>query len=247
MKKGFLVATSLLAVSLIPIVASAEDGGSIESNAYISIEKNDGSETEVPVNPIEPTKPVKPVPEIDGEENPHPPSTKGPLSINYVSNLRFGNQKAQGNDAVYRVKPDQVIDDKESVIEVPNYIQITDNRGTNVGWRLTVKQNGAFKNGSNSLTGTELVFTNPTLSAKSGKADTAPTTNSTFTLTAAGQEALVMEAKAGHGMGTWIDRFGETNQQAQSSIQLKIPGDSKKVAGFYKTSLVWTLSDSPQQ
>ncbi|MDA9471377.1 WxL domain-containing protein [Enterococcus sp. 5H] len=247
MKKGFLFSTCLLAIAMLPIAASAEDGGSIESNAYVSIEKNDGSEIEKPVNPVNPTKPVKPVPEIDGEENPHPPSTKGPLSINYVSNLRFGSQKAQGNDAVYQVKPDQVMDDEENVIEVPNYIQITDNRGTNVGWRLTVKQNGAFKNGSNDLAGTELVFTNPVLSAKSGKTETAPIAASTFTLTADGQEALVMNAEADHGMGTWVDRFGETSNQSKSSIQLKIPGDSKKVAGLYKTSLVWTLSDSPQQ
>ncbi|MGX7150247.1 WxL domain-containing protein [Enterococcus ureasiticus] len=247
MKKVFLFSACLVAVSLIPMAASADDSSSIESNAYVSIEKNDGSEIEKPVNPIDPTKPVKPVPEIDGEENPHPPSTKGPLSINYVSNLRFGSQKAQGNDAIYKVKPDQLMDDEETVIEVPNYIQITDNRGTNVGWRLTVKQNGAFKNGSNDLAGTELVFTNPVLSAKSGKTETAPTANPTFTLTADGQEALVMNAEAGHGMGTWADRFGDTNDQATSSIQLKIPGDSKKVAGLYKTSLTWTLSDSPQQ
>lgn len=225
--------------------AAEEDSTSTQSNAYVGIEKNDGSDGEKPVHPVEPTKPVTPAPDIDGEENPHPPSTKGPLSINYISNLRFGMNKASGNDAVYQVKPDQVIDETGDSVEVPNYVQITDNRGTNAGWRLTVQQNGAFINGTHQLEGTEMVFTNPIASAKSGKEQTAPSLNANFTLTADGQAVLVMSASEDHGMGTWIDRFGEDIEQATTSIVLKVPGDSKKIAGKYQTSLTWTLSDVP--
>lgn len=241
MKKQLLCG-ALLTVLVIPTTAFAE-GASRGSNAYVGIEKNNG-EGEKPVNPTDPDETVKPGPDTDGK-NPHPPSTKGPLSLNYISNLQFGSQEANGNDAVYQVKPDRVIDSQEVEIEVPNYVQVTDHRGTNSGWTLLVKQDGPFKNGDHSLEGTELVFTSPVLSSKSGKDSTAPKANASFTLTADGQHSIVMSATADHGMGTWVERFGADVEEAKTSIQLKVPGDSKKVAGFYQTSLTWTLSDTP--
>lgn len=249
LKKSFLsvglISTILLSGAHTSIVLAADDSSSIDSNATVQIEKNSGENGEKPVNPVDPTKPVTPAPDIDGEENPHPPSTKGPLSINYISNFRFGMNQATGQDVAYQVKPDQVVDEDGNQIEVPNYVQVTDNRGTNAGWTLTVRQDGAFMNGSNPLVGTEMVFTNPVTSGRSGSANTSPSANANFTLTPEGQEVLVMTASENQGMGTWVDRFGENNAQAPESILLKVPGDSKKVAGFYKTSLTWTLSDVP--
>lgn len=252
MKKSYLYATALLGCLLVGhahLVSAEEtdngDHSSIQSNAYVGITKNDGEDGEGPVNPIDPEKPVTPWPGEEGEENPHPPSTKGPLSLNYISNLRFGMNKASGNDVTYQVKPDKVVDEEGKTIEVPNYVQVTDNRGTNAGWTLTVKQDQAFMNGSNTLKGTEMNFKNPVAVGKSGKVDTAPSVNANFTLSADGTSALVMVAKTDQGMGTWIDRFGNSTEQASASITLMVPGESKKVAGQYKTSLTWTLSDVP--
>lgn len=240
MKKQ-VVCGALLTLLVLPTIVFAE-GASSGSNAYVGIEKYTG-EGEKPVNPTDPAETVKPGPDTDGK-NPHPPSTKGPLSVNYISNLQFGSQAANGNDAIYDVQPDRVINSQDTEIEVPNYVQVTDHRGTNSGWTLLVKQDGAFKNGDHSLTGTELIFNSPVLSSKSGK-DSATPRASTFTLTADGEPSIVMVAAADQGMGTWIDRFGEDVEAAKTGIQLKIPGDSKKVAGFYQTSLTWTLSDTP--
>lgn len=241
--KNQVMIGALLTLLLIPVTALAEDGTNTSSNAYITIEKYTG-DGEQPVNPIDPNETVKPAPDTDGK-NPHQPSTKGPLSLNYVSNLQFGSQEANGNDAVYQVKPDRVINSQEVEIEVPNFVQITDHRGTNSGWTLMVKQDEAFKNGTHSLDGTELVFSSPILSSKSGKDNTSPTANATFTLTADGKSAMVMHAAADQGMGTWVDYFGKDLEAAKTGIQLKIPGDAKKVAGFYQTSLTWTLTDTP--
>ncbi|MEI5989736.1 hypothetical protein A5881_001229 [Enterococcus termitis] len=242
MKKQLILGVLLILLTM-PVKASAQEEISTGSNAYVTIEKYSG-DGEQPVNPTDPNEIVKPGPNTDGT-NPHQPSTKGPLSLNYISNLKFGTQTANGNDAVYQVKPDRVIDSKETEIEVPNYVQVTDHRGTNSGWTLLVKQDGAFKNGAHSLAGTELVFTSPVLASKSGKDTTSPSANANFTLTADGNSAMVMYAATDQGMGTWVDRFGKNLEEAKTGIQLKIPGDSKKVAGFYQTSLTWTLTDTP--
>lgn len=243
MKRRAVLSTAMLLLVLAPATALASETANTNSNAYITIEKYTG-EGEQPVNPVDPKEPVKPGPDTDGK-NPHPPSTKGPLSVNYISNLQFGNQEANGNDAVFQVKPDRVINSQDAEIEVPNYVQITDHRGTNSGWTLMVKQDQPFKNGEHSLEGTEIVFGSPVLSSKSGKESTAPSATKSFTLTADGNAAVVMSAATNQGMGTWVTRFGEDIEGAKSGIQLKIPGDSKKVAGFYQTSLTWTLTDTP--
>ncbi|WP_314066126.1 WxL domain-containing protein [uncultured Vagococcus sp.] len=245
MKKQLCYSACLLSLLALPVSAIAADGGSIKSNATVTIEKNTGEEGEPPVNPVDPTETVKPAPGEDGEENPHEPSTKGPLSLNYVSNFQFGRQKANGNDMTYQVKPDRVVNAQGELIEVPNFIQITDHRGSNAGWSLMVKQNSPFKNGAHTLDGTEMVFSHPVLSSKSGSSASTPKATTQFTLTGTGESALVVAAKAEQGMGTWANRFGEDNQQAKSSVQLNIPGESKKVAGFYQTSLTWTLADTP--
>lgn len=243
MKRQIVLSTAMLFLFLAPATVEANEEAQTDSNAYIGIEKYTG-DGEEPVNPVDPKEPVKPGPNTDGK-NPHPPSTKGPLSINYISNLQFGSQEANGNDATYQVKPDRVINSQETEIDVPNYVQITDHRGTNSGWSLTVKQDQAFKNGEHRLEGTELVFGSAVLSSKSGKMSAAPSANQSFTLTADGEPAVVVTAGTDQGMGTWVTRFGEDIAGAKTGIQLKIPGDSKKVAGFYQTSLTWTLTDTP--
>ena len=43
--------------------------------------------------------------------------------------------------------------------EGPNYVQVTDNRGTEAGWSLKVKQEGQFKSTSGKeLTGAAITF-----------------------------------------------------------------------------------------
>ncbi|MFH4233977.1 WxL domain-containing protein, partial [Acinetobacter baumannii] len=66
--------------------------------------------------------------------------------------------------------------------EVPNYVQVTDNRGTNAGWKLTVTQNEQFKTTSNQeLTGAALTLKNGILNSASGS--DAPESLQNITLT----------------------------------------------------------------
>ncbi|MBL1704654.1 WxL domain-containing protein, partial [Klebsiella pneumoniae] len=54
-------------------------------------------------------------------------------------------------------------------------------------------------------------------------------------------------AEAGKGMGTWTTAYGQDIEQGSNSVSLSVPGTTAKVKDTkYKTSLTWSLEDTPQ-
>lgn len=211
-------------------------------------------EDDAPTDPTDPTNPdpEKPVVPVDptNPEKPVEPGTNGPLSLDFASILDFDEQKISNKNQTYFAKP-QYLRDAEGKIDeanpVPNYAQLTDKRGGEKGWSLSVKQNGQFKSSVNQkeLTGAQITFLN-------GAADTissssAPSTvKETFSLGTDGNGVAenIMSAAEGEGFGTWVYRFGDENTMSES-IKLDVPGSTVKEADTYKTTLTWTLTDTP--
>ncbi|MBC2175792.1 WxL domain-containing protein [Listeria booriae] len=217
--------------------ALAADGGTLGSKADVNFIPNDTI-----TNPVDPTDPDGPGP-ITPVDPDHPAGTAGPLSIDYISNIHFGEQKISGNNEVYKAQLDQIkVGVDETIKDVPNFVQVTDNRGSNAGWHLTVKQDGQFTNGGSELTGAVLAFTNPTVNSAS-ESD-APEV-SDFALNPEGIASDVMNAEENEGMGTWVEMFGSDNQEAAESITLSVPGKTSKVPGKYEATLTWELTDTP--
>ncbi|KGL39098.1 cell surface protein [Listeria newyorkensis] len=218
-------------------MAHAADGGTLGSKADVNFIPNDTI-----TNPVDPTDPGNPEVVVPVDPD-HPAGTAGPLSIDYISNIHFGDQKISGNNEVYSAKLDQIkVGAAETVKDIPNYIQITDNRGSNAGWHLTVKQDGQFVNGTSELLGAVLSFENPTLNSAS-ESD-APTATG-FSLDPAGTSSDVMSAEEDQGMGTWVDMFGADATEAADSIKLSVPGKTSKIPGQYEATLTWELTDTP--
>ncbi|WP_054711084.1 WxL domain-containing protein [Bacillus sp. JCM 19041] len=189
---------------------------------------------ENPVDPIDPTDP----------EGPNP-GTQGPLSIDYASSLDFGENEISTRDMVYVAKAQELSDGRY----VPNYVQITDNRGTNAGWTLQVQQNGQLTNETtqnNELTGAVIAFSGSAVAGTMNNVD-APSHPEGFTLDPAGATSLVMAATEGAGAGTWVNRFGEVDGDGSnnSAITLSVPGSTPKDQVTYSTTLTWNLSDVP--
>ena len=110
--------------------------------------------------------------------------------------------------------------------EVPNFVQVTDNRGTNAGWKLTVKQNDQFKTADDKeLTGATLTLKNGTLNSAAGSK--APTAAQNIALTP-GQASDITTAQEEEGMGTWTNSFGKSVEDAEKSVELSVPGKTKK-------------------
>lgn len=244
-----MTATALLVASNGGTTALAVDGnhgGVYESNGVVEFIPND--EPTDPVDPINPTDPVVPIDPTD-PDGPNP-GTPGPLSIDYASSLSFGKNKITNKDEIYFAEAQKLSDETFR----PNYVQVSDNRGTNGGWTLTVKQEGQFSNQATQnkvLTGSVLTLVDGV--AVSNVTDVTAPITSAITLDPTGAASPVMSAVAKTGAGTWVDRFGTNEEmtingetvQKNKAITLEVPGSTPKDSVKYTTKLTWTLADIP--
>lgn len=240
---GTLMITTLFSAAL---PAFAEDGGESTSIGDVTFKAND---TVVPpINPEDPDEEVSinPIDPLD----PTTPGTEGPLSIDYVSNFKFGEQKISGNNETYfaKLRPITLSDGTEK--EVANYLQVTDNRGINIGWHLTATQEEQFKHedSSKELEGATIDLLNQTLNSAIITPANTPTQLGNVTLTP-GTAVDIIDAKVNTGMGTWTDSFGTnvegSEKTAEESVKLSVPGSTAKETGRYETTITWTLTDTP--
>lgn len=245
MKK--IVLGSLLMVSTVisfshvgALNAEAATAASMTSNADITFSQD--TTITSPVNPTDPTQPVTPNP-----NDPHQPGTAGPLSLDYISNFHFGTKVIQTVDATYYAQLDQVQNTSSTLINVPNYAQVSDKRGLNLGWKLSVKQNGQFATADATpavLTNAQLSFVAATPNSTSLIA-LAPATLPVSLDPTGANSSTVATALVSTGMGTWTLAFG-TGAGAAQGVKLTVPNATAKVANkLYKTTLTWTLNDGP--
>lgn len=262
MKKTTWVFLSLavLAATGVATEVSAAEAASYTSNGAVDFIPNtdptnpvnpENPDPENPVNPVDPTDP-------DGPN----PGTNGPLSIDYASSLDFGVNKISNKNEVYYARAQGYLNDDGTVatLKTANYVQVTDNRGSNAGWQLSVKQNGQFKNDATlnkELTGSVITLTSPVVRSNA-LGVSAPIAISAITLDAAGAESVVMTAENQTGAGTWVNTWGtvetvtEKDQDNQdvladvtTAVALSVPGSTPKDAVSYTTTLTWVLSDTP--
>lgn len=184
---------------------------------------------------------------------PQKPGTSGPLSIDFVSDFKFEKKMISGNDETYYASLTTIADTNgKNEREVPNYIQVTDNRGTNTGWSLSVKQEKQFTStiSKQELTGAILTLTNLNSDSKSNDGQNAPNLATTqvkdsYQLTPGSSKGLLI-ASTDEGIGSWVTLFGEKQTStAKTSVILDVPGKAKKVKEAYETELSWVLSVDP--
>lgn len=251
LKKTAISAAAVVAIASTSVIqASAAEPITVTYNTTGYVEFIPSTDVTLPVDPTNPGTVVTPT-NPDGSAV--TPGTTGPLSIDFASTLDFGLNQISSADQTYYSKPQVVsvtaTDDTITTKNVPNYVQITDNRGTNAGWTLKVKQNGQLTNATalnSTLTGAQISLNNGTaVSAMTGV--TAPTTVNSIILNPNGAESVVMSAALNSGAGTWVDAFGviETINGAEknTAITLFVPGSTPKDAVKYSTTLTWVLSD----
>ncbi|EUJ29203.1 cell surface protein with WxL domain [Listeria floridensis FSL S10-1187] len=242
----FLSVTGVVVISGVSYSADAAVSGTMNSHAGVLFQADTGVTS--PVNPLDPTVPVGPVNPAD-PNNPHEPGTSGPLSIDYVSNFDFGSQVIESKDKTYYAKLDHVLATSTSTeLDVPNFVQVTDKRGSNVGWKLSVKQNGQFATTS----GTVKTLNNAVLSFVQGTpksltaASYAPTGQAVSLDPNGTSSSTVATAAAGKGMGTWTVAFGADANAAKTGVSLFVPMDTaKEVGAKYETTLTWSLENTP--
>lgn len=240
------------------------DDANYNVKGEIIFEKNDGSVKPIdPENPKEDMTPLNP----DGSEATSPAG--GLLSVDYASSFGFGKQSIENKNMLYGAQPQQF---KASDSLRGNYVQVSDRRGTNAGWVLSIVQNDQFKTAKNDvLTGAKLYLGNgalnsPNMTEEGFKPELAPV-NFVKNLSLAsekvtgglelipGQTSIIMSADKGKGTGTWTLSYGQTkdknigvmgeNEPAKSSVLLSIPSSSNPVSSSYESTLTYRLSMVP--
>ncbi|HDU6370976.1 TPA: WxL domain-containing protein [Listeria monocytogenes] len=267
---------SLLALGLIvaPVLsgdfASAATSVTKDSKGIVKFDKSTTPDPD-PVNP----DPVDPDPVIPDPTDP-PVGTDGlwilavsdwDFGTHNVSSLSSGALNVHAADDTISTYVDangngqQDLPGEVSVTKkVTPYAQISDVRGTNTGWTLSVT-GSAFKDSSTpakTIPGAELTIPKSTVSSATSTAQ-APTGYDSVTISMTGGVAVpVMAAKDmqtatptnfndDQGMGTWTDSFGSQAVSATdtSKPKLSIPKNVVVADGTYQSTLTWTLSDTP--
>lgn len=195
-----------------------------------------GSDGEEPIGPLDPTNPDNPNPAspIDPMDPDNPGTGHvGPLTINYASNIKFGEQKISGKDITY------------NGLNAAPFIQVTDIRGTGAGWNLSAKSTGfANADGKKVLKGAELSFKNGQVKAGSkNNISVAPVTSNIVFSNAASQQ--VMNAKKEAGKGTWLNVWSGTDQ-SNENVQLKVLAGTAEADTEYTSTITWELADAPK-
>lgn len=252
MKITKLVATSLLATAVLgaaPIIANADDAVPYSTTGQVTFVPSTSTTPTDPVNPTDPDTPVVPVDPTDPTK-PIQPGTTGPLSIDYISNFDFGTQEITTATKAYEATAQSFTDDKQS--NAPLYAQITDNRGNDAGWNLSVKAS-TFTSGDNTLTGAQISLANSAAVKATTNNATAPAV-SNVTLNPA-NAVTVANAATGAGAGTWVDSFGTTadlgtatedaSRNVDKAVTLEVPNGGNAKAQKYTATIDWTLADTP--
>lgn len=243
---GVVLMSSATMMNLTSVVHAADN--SVNTTGDVTFKEDTD-----PVNPVDPVDPDNPVDPV----NPVNP-TNGPLSLDYASSFHFGEQKISAKDETYYAAFDKIKGSEDGqTVDKPNWVQVTDKRGTNAGWKLQVQQGLQLTTGKDEnakeLKGAVISLSNPNVKTTSDNKAAAPTANGTITLVPGtkGEDGVVpgaaqdvMTAASDQGMGTWVDAFGDETTGNQS-IALSVPGASEKVKdGKYTTELTWLLSDT---
>lgn len=250
MKMNHLFMAGVILASGLSVTSVSSEGVSAATNSVNTTGDVTFKEDTTPVGPVDPTNPDKPV----DPTNPVTP-TNGPLSIDYASSFNFGEQKISAKDETYYASFDTAKETAEGeAVNKPNWVQVTDKRGTNAGWKLQVQQGAQFSTTQNEtfkeLKGAQIKIKNGTVATTTDNKATAPTASTEVTLipgtsSQAGAAQDVMTAQSNQGMGTWVDAFGSSTT-GDKSISLSIPGVSEKVKDAqYTTQLTWLLNDTP--
>lgn len=198
-------------------VTGTPDGKGATSHAHVKLSPGDGSTG--PTDPIDPSNPDEP----GGETG-----NKGPLTIDNVTPLEFGEHKLASGETIYATTSTK-----------PN-VQITDNRGEGKGWVLQVTSS-EFKDTKDQkkiLKGAILSLPAGDLKTTDGNVSEKPTAKKVDLTTDKPTAEILMSAKDKTGMGTWEDLFDE------SEVTVSVPAGN--FSGEYVSTLTWTMLDTPK-
>lgn len=242
LKNSALIATLLLSMGSVTSVFAAETKPSTTtSTGKINFLENDDKTD--PLNPTDPDQPVDPDNPIDPDDPGNKGTgNKGPLSLDYVSNIDFGTAKLPKTKTIFNAKNDTP------------FVQVTDSRVSG-GWKLTAALTTPFTSeGKATLKGAIMHWMNGDVVAQKANSSVVPTLDSKDVQLqdASEQQFMSVDPKTPNaGKGTWLERFQKTTTPAaeaedlgdNSNVTLEVPAGAATTSALYTGTITWTLSD----
>lgn len=265
MKLQKLTSTAILgalALSLAAPTVLAGPAESLSGKGTIQYKENDESDDKDTENVTDPENPEEDL-EIDEENGENNNDEKGTLRVDYLSHLKFGEQKVQTSAGEYFATP-TIATVKETGKEVKrgNFVNVTDQRasGTPQGWTLTATVETPFTNKDGEiLKGAQITYSNPFVNA----ADTTslPVAENLVVLETTGNvnTPKMASAVAGTGWGSYSIEYGRPSLDDQNnvvedgtgsvketmskSIKLNVPANTPlDITTPYEAKIVWTMA-----
>lgn len=267
-----IISFSALSLGVSPVFASeSQPVANTEGTVIFKADDDDGSGE---VTPPGPGGKGESGGEVDpGGSDGSPGDGTKSFNITWVSNFRFNERKSDGtfepiilngNGMTLWAKgtkltlnltneDGELTGEKKVYTNIPNFVQVTDNRGTANGWNLTVSRTEFTgrdsENKTQVLAGAELTLNHQSIYGPEGVP--APQINDGKVVKIGSDNEKLMTANKGSGTGTWSLNFGEFNQTdntlvEKTGVKLVIPASAQPKANVeYKSEITWTLTDGP--
>lgn len=233
---------ALSGILLITTTAEAAEESAVpqtqQSEATVQFQEYTGPTA--PRDPNNPSEEYEPTPEEGENPRPSEGSANGPLSLDYVSSIHFGENKISMFEETY-----------ESTTLKP-FIQVTDRRAVSDGWRVTVEASPFTQ--ENDKGEVEHILTGVKINLNAGSpiaADTQntyahPTVPDSIVIEADGATTnIVAAAGKDEARDTWLIHWlAEEGETINNKVTLTVPG-GKAEEGTYTSTLTWTLSNAP--
>ncbi|MFD2307954.1 WxL domain-containing protein [Enterococcus termitis] len=260
MKFKTLSSVALLATmtagALVGPAAFAETESKTLTGKGTIIYKEDDSTNEI-------TDPEKPGETIDpGEEITVNPNG-GPITIDAVSNLDFGEQTIGVSPTAQTYKAAALVTKDASANDITrgHFVQWTDKRaGNDHTYEIRANLTQQFKNGTNLLNGATIAYSNGMLNSDMPVANWPTATPKNLVLTEDGGSQQVFDNTASTGaigLGTYTAEFGQsaadvTNVRndvstglAGDSVVLTVPAGLSISTGTYQADVTWSIEYTP--
>lgn len=179
------------------------------------------------IGPTAPTEPDNPGnPNTSGSENSGTGNT-GELRLDYApSNFNFGTVTTSMTPKTYAAKPITGV--------AKQWLQVSDNRASVMGWTVTARQSATFTSTSGAtLGGAELK-----LPAGQTHNEHATGQLKSYAVTLTSAEQPVFAAPATESVGKDLS----TSTWDPAQVQLTVPGNTAKTGQTYSSTVVWTLT-----
>lgn len=158
----------------------------------------------------------------------NPATGAGELKLISAPSVDFGDQEISGSTKTYEqtsfgAKPEDA------------NIQVDDNRGSNVGWNLTVANTQFATATGTALDGAKLTLSSGTIKNSNGTGSVANPA-ATMLLDGSAKAVPAVDAAKDKGMGL--------NTLPVTKATLEVPGATSKLNEKYTSTITWTLKDA---